>query len=249
MFRYIPQSEFLAVDTVSASSTATGSNADRVRTTPVSQLWESVEAMSASLTITLENQVAVPRVFAAVNTSKIEGQTFRVSSGSFDSGVLRDGFRWGRIQVADLASSAANRSWRLTFAGGTAVWRCGFIVVAENWIEAELPQGVRISNEVPQLSSDGENATPIFSVPAGKKRTVDITWRGDLFGDPYVSQLMDLFDEMEDKQNTGLIQPSKNDPLYFFGRLDRWSKSRQGNSPWDLTATFKTDGLAQPTFG
>ena len=249
MFRYIPQSDFLEIAVASASSTATGSNVDRVRLTPISVLWESVEGTSARLTVTLEDSVAVPRVFAAINTAKTPGQTFRVASGSFDSGVIVDQFRWGRIQIAELDESVGNRSWQMTFAGAESVWRCGYIVVAENWIEAELPQSVRVSSEVPQLSSDGENATPIYSVAAGKKRIIELTWTGDFLNDPKLIQLMDMFDELEDKQRLGLIQPRSDQPLYFFGRLQSWNKSRQGNQPWQLSATFKTDGLAQPTFG
>ena len=246
MFRYIPISDFLELGSASSDSEETGFDNDRILSLPVSKFWRSQSVDDAYVQFALTDTTAVPNIFAAINTRAFRGQYLDVMRGATVDDSEQDKFPWNRIQVAEFVGRA-NATWRLRFRDASSiarVWQCGYVIAANAWRTAELPESVNVSSYVPQLHSDAETATPILSRPAGKKRTITVTWIGDL-ADEQILNVFELFDEMEDRNEVSLIQPSTWKPYYFFGRLERWGSTGSGNNPETLTGTFSTDGLGQ----
>ena len=246
MFRYIPISDFLELGSADSDSEATGFDSDRILSLPVSKFWRSQSEDDAYVEFAPTDTTAVPNIFAAINTRAFRGQYLDVMRGTTVDLSKQDKFPWNRIQVAEFVGRA-NATWRLRFRDASSIaraWQCGYIVAANAWRTAELPASVDVSSYVPQLQSDSETATPILSRPAGKKRTVTVTWTGDL-ADEDILNVFELFDQMEDRNEVALIQPSTRKPYYFFGRLERWNSTGSGNNPETLIGTFATDGLGQ----
>ena len=246
MFRYIPISDFLALGSAGSDSEEVGFDDGFALSLPVSRFWRSESETDAYVEFALTDTTAVPNIFAAINTRAFRSQYLDVMRGSTVDVSKQDKFPWNRIQVADLAGRA-NATWRLRFRDASSiarVWQCGYIIAANAWRTVASPSAGDVGNHVPQLENDAETATPILSRPAGRKRTVTITWRGDV-ADSEIQAVIEMFDLMEDRNKVALIQPSTLKPDYFFGRLARWSRSGGGNKIEILKGVFKTDGLGQ----
>lgn len=253
-FRYIPDSDFLAIDGAASSRSASGFDPADVESLPVSELWQSTERNSAPLSFSLTDTAADPRVIAVVNTLAERDQSLNLAATSPVRDIdVDDGWPWNRIQVVgpdDMpAGSNAGADWELTFgwkSGVTArrvAWRIGHIIAALAWREIEPLEDASVGSQLPQLKSNSETTIPIVGIAAGRRRTVPLTWKGDFFGDEAMHDVMAFLDYMEDRRNTALIQPSSKNPVFFFGRLDKWSYS--GRRLQNVTGHFITDGLGQ----
>ena len=246
MFRYIPVSDFLALGSAGSDSEEVGFDDGFALSLPVSRFWRSESETDAYVEFALTDTAAVPNIFAAINTRAFRSQYLDIMRGSTVDVSEQDAWPWNRIQVAEIAGRA-NATWRLRFRDANSVarvWQCGHIIAANAWRTAAPPEGGDVGNHVPQLKNDAETATPILSRPAGRKRTVTITWRGEL-AESEIQAVIEMFDLMEDRNEVALIQPSTLKPDYFFGRLDRWGRSGKSNKIETLTGVFKTDGLGQ----
>ena len=73
-----------------------------------------------------------------------------------------------------------------------------------------------------------------------------MSWRGDPFASEKEGGIGDVFgmlDRLEDRRQAMLFQPNKDLPFLYFGRLASWSMS--GARPFEISASFETDGMGQ----
>ena len=121
----------------------------------------------------------------------------------------------------------------------------GTIMLFDEWDELDLPGSCRVESIVPQLRSNSETASPIVGVPAGRKKRVNMAWRGDPINDPDLKGIFEMLDRLEDRRKAILFQPNEDLPFLYFGRLSNWSMS--GSRPFEISVSIETDGLGQVT--
>lgn len=256
MFRFLLSSDFFEIaDSPTANDTADGFNVDDLRSGPVSKFWQSTGASRATLTFSLSDSTAVPRVIAFVNTMAYPLQWASLTMLAGANVRLEDKYPWNRIQALEIPAGNEGITFearfnRRLFALGGEIdedreWRCGQIIAAPMWRTTQAARSVSVSNIVPQLQANAETATPIVGVKAGRRRRVSVSWEADLYNDPEVENLFVLLDALEDRENTALIQPADNEPPLYYVRLESWSQTGVGGRPKTVTANFVTDGLDQ----
>lgn len=264
MFQWLPWSDRLTIRPASIYSLHANANfnVSDALTLPVSSIWRSANGRRANINFELESSVA-PGVFAIINTIAFPGQRLtlqyaatRGTASDFNSrarteqGQRTDPLIWNRIQHVETGGGNTDGEWTLLLedpdGAASHMWQVGSILVAERWRTAELPASVNISSDVPQLQTGSETGTPILGRPAGRRRRVNISWTGDLFGDTDMRSVLEMLDFMENRQEAALIRPGPSPKEFlFFGRLNSWSVAGQENSPERINASFLTDGLGQ----